>query len=230
MFHALAPVLMLLALPQQRDAAVGAGPQPAATPISWELEFKFLDPQRIEVQLPGTDRPQVYWYVVYTVVNTSQRAQRFFPLFQIVTEDLKVHDTDVGINPAVFDAIRERHRVTHKYLVEPSRAIGALLSGDDNARESVAIWRSIDLTINNFSIYVAGLSGETRLVANPGYDRSKPETSKVVDAAGLAREVVSNPRHFTLRKTLEIRYTLPGSPQARPGTVPERGAVRWIMR
>jgi hypothetical protein len=41
---------------------------------------------------------------------------------------------------------------------------------------------------------------------------------------------VSNPEHFTLRKTLEIRYTLAGSPAAIREVNPVRGAVRWIMR
>ena len=230
MLHALAPLALLLALYSQGDQSVGTGPQPSVRPVSWELEFKFLDPRRIEVQLPGSDRPEVYWYMVYTVTNASSRAQRFFPLFQIVTEDLKVHDTDMGISPLVFDVIRERHKVTHPYLVEPTKAIGALLSGDDNARESVAIWRNIDLTINNFRIYVAGLSGETQQVPNPRYDPKRPETTTVTRSDGSTLEQVVNPKNFTLRKTLEIRYTLPGSPHARPGVMPERGESRWIMR
>jgi hypothetical protein len=208
----------------------GMGPQPSTFPASWELEFKFLDPQRIEVAPPGSDRPEVYWYIVYTVINPGPRAQRFFPMFQIVTEDLQVFDTDVGISPRVFEAIRGRHKITHKYLVEPTKVIGALLSGDDNARESVAIWRNIDLSIVSFKVYVAGLSGETQFVPNPGYDPSRPETELVRGPDGSQRKVATNPRHFTLRKTLEISYTLPGSPAARPGVTPVRGQVRWIMR
>ena len=231
MFNALASLPVLLALsatPSARD--VGTGPEPSATPVSWELEFKFLDPQRIEVRLPGADRPEVYWYLVYTVVNKSPRSQRFFPLFQIVTEDLRVYDTDMGIDPLVFDAIRERYRITHKYMVEPTKAIGALLSGDDYARESVAIWRQIDLSITNFSVYVAGLSGELRFIPNPAYDPREPETRQVAGREVKAGETAANPKNFTLRKTLEIRYTLPGSPEARPAATPERDQVRWIMR
>ena len=231
MLHAFAalPLLMVLsAAPPARE--VGSGPEPSPTPISWELGFKFLDPQRIEVQLPGAERPEVYWYLVYTVTNTSPRSQRFFPLFQIVTEDLHVYDTDMGIDPLVFDAIRERNRITHKYLVDPTKAIGALLSGDDYARESVAIWRQIDLTICAFSVYVAGLSGEMRFIPNPAYDPQKPETRKTTGPDGKSSEVTVNPKNFTLRKTLQIRYTLPGSPVARPAAMPERDQVRWIMR
>jgi hypothetical protein len=231
MLHAFAalPLLMLLsATPPARE--VGTGPEPSPTPIAWELGFKFLDPQRIEVQLPGAQRPEVFWYMVYTVTNTSPRSQRFFPLFQIVTEDLRVHDTDMGIDPLVFDAIRERNRITHKYLVDPTKAIGALLSGDDYSRESVVIWRQIDLTLCGFSVYVAGLSGEMRFIPNPAHDPQKPETRKTTGPDGKATEVTVNPKNFTLRKTLQIRYTLPGSPDARPAAMPERDQVRWIMR
>ncbi len=229
MLHALAPVILLLGL-SATDADVGTGPQPAATPISWEFEFKFLDPQRLEIQLPGSDSTEVYWYMVYTVTNTSPRSQRLFPMFQLVTEDFRVHDTDVGISPLVFDAIRERHCITHKYLVHPTEAIGALLSGDDNSRESVAIWRQVDLTLNDFTIYIAGLSGEMQLLVNPSYDSQRRETVRMVGPDGRKRGPIVNPKDFTLRKTLEIRYTLPGSPRSRPGSAPEREGVRWIMR
>ena len=217
---------MCLLLTAQAGTDVGSGPEPAATQVSWELEFKFLDPQRIEVQLPDSDTPEVYWYMVYTVTNPDRESRRFHPTFQLVTDDLQVIDTDMGISKLVFDAIKERHSKTHKYLVHPTKALGALLSGDDNARESVAIWRQVDLSINSFKIYVAGLSGETRFVRNPAYDPDQPE--EVTDATGTTRLV--NPKHFTLRKTLEIRYNLPGSRSARLLAEPERRQTRWVMR
>jgi hypothetical protein len=229
MVSLLAPLLILTMGATGADAPVGVGPQPSPTPISWELEFSFLDPKRIEVQLPGHAQPEVYWYMVYTVTNKSRTSQRFFPMFEIVTEDLRVYETDFDISPLVFDAIRERHRVTHPYLVSPTKAIGALLSGEDNARESVAIWRQVDLTQNNFTVYVAGLSGETRFMANPVYDPERPETVTTV-LSGREREITVNPRFFTLRKTLEISYNLPGSPQSRRAAIPERTGVRWVMR
>lgn len=224
--YALIPLLALVAF-EPPEGEVGQGPQPAANPISWELEFKFLDPQRIEVQLPGRTEPEVYWYIVYTATNTSGRTQDFFPMFQIVTEDLQVFGTDLGIHQLVFDAIRERHRLTHKYLVHPTKAIGPLLAGTDHARESVAIWRDIDLNVNQFMVYVAGLSGELQFLRNPSYDSDEPEVA-AADPAELGQ--VENPKHFTLRKTLSIRYTLPGSAPARHVASPRRESVDWIMR
>ena len=222
-------LLPLLIVLQAADARpVGVGPAPSPVPIAWEFELRFLDPQRIEVQIAG--QREEYWYVVYTVENRSGTTQRFYPTFQIVTEDLNVIDTDLGVSPLVFEAIRERHRITHKYLVHPTEGIGDLRTGDDHALESVAIWRTSDLAANNFTMYVAGLSGETRLVRNPVYDPDSPETIVLDTPRGGPRDVSVNPKTFTLRKTLEVTYRLPGSPAGRAAARPERSLVRWIMR
>lgn len=207
---------------------IGVGPEPARRPISWELDFRFEDPKRIEVEVPGRGR-EVYWYMLYTARNPSPQTVRFFPIFELVTQQLEVIPTDMGIHPIVFQAIRERHKLTYPYLVPPSEAIGPLRTGDDYARESVAIWRGDALDTNSFKIFVQGLSGEARVVANPAYDPDKPETpsSNEADASGKSS---TNPRLFTLRKTLEIDYEMPGSAQARQSVQPQRTGVRWIMR
>lgn len=222
--------LLLTGLGQLPETDSNSVRQPAPTPISWEFEFRFLDPRRIELPIPGSDRTVVYWYVVYRVTNPTPRSQRFYPLFQIVTEKLEVFDTETGIHPYVFEAIRERHKLTHPYLVPPTEAIGDLRSGADHAVDSLAVWKEIDLTQNNFSIYVGGLSGELQYVTNRAYDPEKPESVTATGPDGTTREVVLNPKFFTLRKTLEIRYNLPGSPAARTEVLPERDMVRWIMR
>jgi hypothetical protein len=228
------PLLAMLMAVQADPAPpeeVGRGPQPAAYPIAWEFEFKFQDPQRIEVQVAGRSEPQVYGYMLYTVTNTADNTQPFFPIFELVTQDLQVFHTDVGIHPSVFDAIRERHRATHPYLLNPRAAIGELRTGEDYARESVGIWRGVDLTANNFTIYVAGLSGETRIVRNPAWRPDAADTVKIKrPPSGFEYEQELNPKYFTLRKTLEIKYRVPGSPQARASTTPVRVSTRWIMR
>jgi hypothetical protein len=205
---------MLLLAAQEREP-VGEGPEPSPTPISWEVEFRYLPPRRIQSQ--GAGGLQTYWYMVYTAVNRSSTTQRFFPICQLVTEDLAVIDTDSGISPLVFDAIRERHRGTHKYLTHPTKAIGPLRVGEGNARESVAIWRDVDLKGATFKIYVAGLSGEAQLVENPRFDATKSESE-------------SNPRYFTLRKTLELTYRFPASEATRPLVEPDLLGSRWVMR
>lgn len=206
--------------------------EPAARSISWQIDLKFVEPRRIEVQTPGDSQPQVYWYLVYTATNTSSTTQQFFPIFQLVTDDLHMFETDMGVNHLVFDAIKERHRATHPLLIDPTRAIGPLSVGDDNARESVAIWRNVDLgKTNQFKIFVTGLSGETKLIRNPGFKAAGAAGSTPASAAASSDAAgVNNSKYFTLRKTLEITFSLPGSDEAREQTDPKRVGMRWIMR
>ncbi len=226
----LLPAMMLMTTLDPPASRAADRPKPSPIAIAWEIEFKFVDLQRIEIKSRETGEMEIYWYMVYTATNLSDRAQHFFPMFKIVTEDLTATESDMGLDPLIFKAIKERYRKTYPYLVPPIKAIGNLMSGDDNARESVAIWPQIDLDVNNFSVFVAGLSGERRFMRNPQYDSSKPETVVVTDAAGQKRERTVNPKFFTLRKTLEIPYHLPGSPDTRGRSEPRRGQPRWIMR
>lgn len=207
----------------QPPGELGVGPEPSPTAVTWELDFKYVNPpRRIEV---GGD---TYWYLVYTATNRSSATQRFFPRFQLVTEDLRVIETDMGINAAVFEAIKQRHKQTHPYLVSPTKAVGDIKIGDDNAIESVAIWRNVDLNVNEFKILAGGLSGETRLIRNPAFDPSKPETPP--SAATEPKGAESNPRFFTLRKTLEVGYRVAGSERTRSAAEPTLEYARWIMR
>ncbi|MCG3125801.1 MAG: hypothetical protein CHACPFDD_00628 [Phycisphaerae bacterium] len=222
-----ATAVLFVPLMLAQEEPVGVGPAPSPVAIAWEFEFKFLDPRRIDVQSPSGE-VETYWYVVYSVTNTDRRAQRFFPLFEIVTEKLERFESDMGISPLVFEAIRERHRTTHPRLVHPNEAIGALLSGDDHTRESVAIWRQIPLNVNRFDLFVAGLSGETRAIANRAYDPSKPPT--VIGPGKPPPEGPANLKEFTLRKTLRVPYTLSGSTLTRETLEPRRGTLQWVMR
>ena len=232
MLQLLAATILLAGIqqPPQEKPAVGSGPQPSPTPISWELEFRYLSPRRIEVQLAGADEPEVYWYMLYTVVNNSSTTQYFYPTCELVAEDLRVIKTDMGISPIVFNAIKQRHKLTHRYLVHPTKAIGELRTGEDYARESVAIWPAKELNVSSFDVYVAGLSGEARILRNPAYQPQQPETESVIGEDGREHEVAVNPKYFTLRKTLRLRYLLPASERARPGIEPELVAADWIMR
>lgn len=202
--------------------------KPSSVSVSWELGFDFLDLRRIQMRSPDGET-HTYWYMIYTATNTSGQTQHFFPIFEIVTEDLRSTPSDMGISPLVFEAIRERHRLTHPYLVHPTQAIGDIRSGEDNAIESVAIWPEIDLDVNQFKVFVGGLCGEKETMPNPAYDPSRPETMTVTED-GRERVVTVNPRQFTLRKTLEVPYTFPGAAATRSRVEPVRGKIRWIMR
>lgn len=194
-----------------------AAPTPSLTPKSWDLEFEFFDPARIEVALPGEERPTTFWYLIYTVTNNSGREVLFYPQFDLVTDTLNVVQGGDHVSPTVFDAIRARHGKLHPFLTEPLKVGGKLLQGTDNARTSVAIFRDFDPQASRFTVFAGGLSGEVARVPNPAFD----------PAAGESEQ---NPQFFTLRKTLAIPYDLPGDPVTRRQATPARGTREWVMR
>jgi hypothetical protein len=186
-------------------------------PQSWELEFEFHDPARIEVTLPGDGKPTVFWYQLYTVTNKTGRDVPFYPQFELITDTLQVVRGGDDVSLRVYDAVRERHRKLHPFMVEPLKVSGKLLQGEDNARTSVAIFRDFNPEASRFTVYIAGLSGEVVRVPNPVFDPSREKSDQ-------------NPQFFTLRKTLAIRYDIPGDLATRERAKPIRDGREWVMR
>lgn len=207
-----------------------AAPEPSVTPKSWTLDFEYVDPQSITLQLPGYAKPQTFWYMLYTVTNNSGQEVQFLPRFELMTNTMQVVAGDPGVHPMVFEAVKNRHRSTHPLLVEPVKVMGKLLQGEDNAKSSVVIWRQIDVEANQFTVYVSGLSGESVLMRNPNYKPGQPEyaTKKLRDGTDV--RVAVNPKFFTLRKTMAIRYLLPGDEETRAGARAGRLESTWVMR
>jgi len=198
-------------------AAWSAGPAPAIAPVSWESRFRYQDPQRVSVMVPGQKQPVVYWYMLYSVENPGDKEVDFYPQFDLVTDTLKVYHSEIKVSPEAFQAIRRR--ANEPLLVTPEKALGPLRCGKDQARRSVAIWRDFDPGARAFRVYVSGLSGERARLLNPTYDPAQPDNDH-------------NRKYFLLRKTLEIPYKLPAGPTERSRAIPQRAAEnqKWIMR
>lgn len=194
-----------------------AVPTPSIVPRSWELDFRFLDPQRITLTLPGDSKPTTYWYLLYIAVNNTGQDIKFYPTFDLVTNTLQVVRGGDEISPLVVDAIRARHKKQYPFFVDPMKASGLLLQGVDNARVSAAVFRNFDPQANRFTIYVGGLSGELQRLPNPAFEPNKPESD-------------SNLRFFVLRKALGITYDLPGDVHSRKQAAPTRVKREWVMR
>ena len=191
--------------------------KPSRALASWELKFSFSDPQRISLTLPGDNQPATYWYMLYTVENDTDRDVPFYATAELVTASLQVVKGGEQISPTVYDAIKARHKITHPFMIDPSRVSGTLLQGEDNAKTSMVVFRQFNREDNAFSIYFSGLSGEIKQQPNPSFDARQPESKK-------------NPRTFTLRKTLEIKYDLPGDETTRRLAKPIRRERGWVMR
>lgn len=219
------PAALLLAV-----ASGDAAPEPSIAPVSWTLDFTYDDPQRLVMPPVGEARPQVFWYMPYTVENNTGRDVEFYPRFEIMAGATQILVDQEDIPSNVFAAIKRRYAATRPFLMSPTRIIGTLHQGRDYAKDGVAIWRQFNVEANEFTVFVRGLSGETARVLNAAFDPSAPETAEVPLADGTSVPEVVNPRYFTLHKTLAISYHLPGDIETRIEARPVRAGQKWIMR
>jgi hypothetical protein len=220
-------------------------PKPSPTPVSWELIIKPSPLMRIEVDTGKG--PQTYWYMIYTVINSTGQDVDFYPEAVRVSEidvgasesrattrpaqdsGLIVEEALVGAHPKVFEAIRKLYANTQPYLAPPVEAIGRLLQGKDNARTSMVIFPDLDERVTKFTIYFGGLSGEKVSKPNPKYDPRRA-AGKGTKAGSQPAEDKDNPQYFVLQKTLAMPYTLPGDAKTRRTATPSPGAMDWVMR
>ena len=204
---ALGALLVALSTPTRAEY-----PKPSKYPISWQLKFDHGMPQRIVLKVPGKPDPQAYWYMTYTVTNESNQEQTYLPIFEFLTSDGKVVRSDNMVSATVFNAIKAREK---KDLMEPwTRLGGELLIGADQAKDGVAIWPEPALRMENFSIFVSGLSGEAVHLKNDDGTEVKTADGKPI----------------ILRKTLQLNYHIRGD-EVFPGEdeVNEK-AEDWVMR
>ncbi len=197
------------------SSAAWAVPKPSPVPMEWELGFKFQDIKRITVDIPGQGQ-QTYWYMIYTITNNTGKDVFYHPEISLVTNTLQVLKSQINVDPSVFRAIRKEYKTTYPWLEYPSKVIGKILQGKDNARDTVAIWPDFDKKASKFDVFVGGLSGEIMAVPNPMYKKNK-----------------KLPKNFVLQKTLQIHYSLPTDPLNRARTSPVRSgqpAIQWVMR
>jgi hypothetical protein len=158
--------------------------------------------------------------MIYTVTNNTGRDVGFYPEFTLVTDNLQVLPAMVNVEPEVFSAIKNEYKTTYPWLEHPSKVIGKLLQGKDNARDSVVIWPDFNEKATTIDVYIGGLAGECTSVPNPLYVEGKSDPKKV-------------PPCFVVRKTLQIQYALPTDPANRTRVSPSRkgpSAVEWVMR
>ena len=206
-------------------AAVGlalAAPEPSEVPVEWELDIELPDvAMPISITLPGEDKPTVFWYLRYLVINDSGEDREFTPVIDLVTNTGQLIRAGESVPPVVYEAIKAKH---HQPLLKDLPAVaGRLLQGEDNAKAGVAIWPDFDADAGKIDIFISGLSGETQAVQLPNPVEKITPTAECNNIVEQVTEVV-------LRKTLKLTYSLPGEASARLTTPAALVARKWIMR
>ena len=175
-----------------------------ATDLPWELKFEYSMAARIVVQSPYHNAPVAYWYLPYKVTNNTKQEQMFLPVFELVGEDGKIRRSDKDTPQEVIDAIRKQ--AGNKFIQSTTQAAGELRLGPSEARYAVAVWPEPALKMGQFSILVAGLSGEYQQTKSPA-----------------GNEII-------IRKTLQLTFKVRGD-EVYPGEdeITELPST-WIMR
>ena len=182
--------LILSWSPAQRAAAY---PEPAIVSPSWSLDIEVRKPEAISIRdVDGGIR--WFWYMKYKVTNPTNQDLLFIPEISIANDTGEILTAGESVPPTVFPAIKER--LGNPLLMSPVEVVGKLLQGRDFAREGVAVWPASDQDVDAFTVFFAGLNGETQNVTNP-----------------LTGESV------LVRRTLMLEYQSPGNftrPQDQP--------------
>jgi hypothetical protein len=182
--------------------AVASGfPKPAAVPYRWELNFEPGDLRFYTDQSSG----QAYWYFTYTVTNRTGKDQLWAPKMVVYTDRGEILEAGRDVPTLVTQNLLVL--LGSKLLEDQNQIIGDLLQGKENAKEGLVIWKAGRSDVNEISLFVRGISGETARVKNP-----------------------VNGQEINLYKTLQRDYLIPGDAAARGSQPIDLVQEQWILR
>ncbi len=197
------PTLAALALLAGLVLAGGvmAYPRPAAIPYRWELDFQAGDLRLYLDEASGA----AYWYFTYTVTNRTSRDQVWAAQFTLFTDagEIMVSGREVPLHvPRDLLELLDNEYIEHQNVI-----IGEIYQGPEHAKEGLVAWPAPNTAVNELTLFVRGISGESARTNNPL----------------TGREVV-------LYKTLQLDYLIPGDALARGSRPIELVRQRWILR
>lgn len=178
-----------------------AYPKPAAVPYRWELNF---DPGPLRLYVDSIDG-RTYWYFTYSVTNGTGEDQIWAPALVLFTDVGEILPAGRGVTARVEESIRDL--LGNPLLETQNEVIGDILQGKEHARDGLAVWPADRVDVNEVSMFVSGLSGETARIRNPV----------------TLEELI-------LRKTLQRDYLIPGEASALGSRPIGLVSQRWILR
>jgi hypothetical protein len=178
----------------------------------WVMEFKFLSPRLITVDIPGRGR-KICWYMIYQVINNTPEAHTFTPDFEFVTIDKPGVYRD-QVLPKVEEAIRQVEDPLGTRDMKNSVTIGSKPippskpNATPKAVTGVAIWDDVNPDSNRYSIFVSGLSNGWSLAEIP------PDNKQIIR-----------------RKTLQLNFQRLGDRyNQRSGEIQFVKPAEWVYR
>ena len=167
------PLLVVASLAQPPGGAyrpVDPVVLPLDRPDVWTLHFANTPPRIVPLDVPGAGK-RVVWYMAYQVWNTTDTPVLFLPRFELVTKDGPLLSLRDEPQPTVVEAIRKIEDPTNSLNMQTSVSISKspipVTRADSIPRSvyGIAVWSEAAEkapSVNNFSIYVTGLSSGSR--------------------------------------------------------------------
>lgn len=204
---ALSLLLCLAALPTAvllAPTPAIAAPEPEPVPRRWQLQIVPGDLRMASVDIPG-EGARAFFYLTYTVTNNTGEDRNFAPSFELATDRGEIIRSGRDVPRYASEAIRASLK---NDLIRDEIAVqGLLLQGEENAREGFVVWPANDLKADEYTIFAAGFSGETKTLQRP-----------------------DNGEKVVLRKCLMLRHDAPGQLDPSTGQALHRTSTRWILR
>lgn len=186
----------------------------------WTLHFAYTPPRIATLDVPGKGKKTV-WYMVYQVWNTGDTPRTVIPRFELVTKDGPLVSLLDDLSPALAEQVRGIEDTSKSLNMQSSVSISKVpvpVTRADSVPRSVygiALWPDVAEkapAVNNFSVYVTGLSNGTSVTKSEG-----------------GAETIT-------RKTLQLDFLRPTDANnqtlgdIRPNENGGLGAYRWVYR
>ena len=190
-------------------------PKPAIVqaPGDWTARSQFTVLQQVWVQESEESRPKLFWYMILTVINETDRDLEFYPKYDLMTDTFQVIAAGKDVIPVVFEQIKNLHKDNYPFLEMLDETSNKILQGQDNAKDIALVWPDFDPKAKSIKVFITGLSSEVAGVNDP-----------------FEKDQSGSPKKVFLRKTLELDYDLSGDPQFRSEVQVELKGKSWIMR
>lgn len=187
---------------------------------TWTLHFAYTPPRIVTLDTPDRGK-KVVWYMAYQVWNTTDTPHLLAPRFELVTKDGPLISLLDEMQPSLVESIRKIEDPTNSLNMQTSISISKtpipVTRADSIPRAvyGVAVWSEAAEkapTVNNFSVYVTGLSNGISATEQPGGGEAVTRKTLQLDF---------------VRPTDAARQTLG---DIRPNENGGLGAYKWIYR
>ena len=181
--------------------AATAAPRAATVGNDWELDFRAGELRHFVDPVDG----RAYWYFTYKVINRTAAERMWAPKFEFYGDRGQLLDSGRNVPTRVTKALLEKAGT--RFTQDQYQILGPILVGEENAKEGLVVFPSLDPEITEITLFVGGVSSKTRREPDP--------------VTGQVR---------TQRRVLRLEFHVPGEAAKRPTKPADPGSSEERVR